>query len=133
MSVVFTKTGIRSVAGKYPLEPESLVRLGMVIAKVFGEKSQDFVVTSLIIIQYVGSDKGVANFFYANFAPLFQTLSSFRNFQKLLVFFPQKIYNIYRLQFRIVASFDNGVNRYTKVLTAQAERRRKACFILEWI
>lgn len=40
MSVVFTKTGIRSIAGKYPLDPESLVRLGMILAKVFSEKEE---------------------------------------------------------------------------------------------
>ena len=54
MSVVFTKTGIRSVAGKYPLEPESLVRLGMVIAKVFGEKSFIFIlVFGLIWVVFI--------------------------------------------------------------------------------
>ena len=59
MSVVFTKTGIRSIAGKYPLEPESLVRLGMVIAKVFGEKSPlpNFV---------IGRDTRVSGYMIAN-------------------------------------------------------------------
>ncbi|MGI6680834.1 MAG: phosphoglucosamine mutase [Bdellovibrionota bacterium] len=39
MTVVFSKTGIRGEAGKYPLEPISLVRLGMIIAKVFRENN----------------------------------------------------------------------------------------------
>ena len=62
MSVVFTKTGIRSVAGKYPLEPESLVRLGMVIANVFSQGTKKDVAPKIVI----GRDTRVSGYMIAN-------------------------------------------------------------------